>query len=393
MARRLEFEPYRLSNLRVTNELLGTGSYASIVKVEYLGLECAGKQIHEILLQQEDMIERFEKECYLLSQVRHPNIVQFLGIYFPPGSKVPILVMEFIPTDLTRCIEQYGLLPKEIGYSILYDVSLGLHYLHSQNPPIFHRDLSSNNVLLTANMTAKIADLGVARIFDLTSLQVSRLTRKPGTQDFMPPEALSESPEYTTSMDVFSYGIMAIHVLSGKWPHEKKRRQLFEKIKDPLQVFIQKCINVNPHYRATSMEIVECLKEVVSKFPTNFADKLVIIKEIESDKKELMALKLKNEGKEVELKKNVTELANLTQDYTSEIVRLKLVHSIDVAIKDAKVRSLSGLLEEKKRLIQQKDEDITLLTEQLTQAKKCISADEQVSIEYCLQLLGMIDPM
>ena len=239
-------------------------------------------------------------------------------------------------------------------------------------------------------MTAKIADLGVARICDLTSLQVSRLTRKPGTQDFMPPEALSESPEYTISMDVFSYGIMAIHVLSGKWPHKKKHHQLFQNIKDPLQEFIQKCIDVNPQLRATSKEIVERLKHVVSKFPTKFADKVAIIKKIESDEQELMALKLKNEGREVELKKNVAELANLTQDYTSEIIRLKLLHSIDIAIKDAKLRSLSSLLEEKKRLVQQKDEDITLLIEQLTQARKCLSSDKQVSIE-CLFSIARYD--
>ena len=58
----------------------------------------------------------------------------------------PILVVEFLLTNLTSCIEQYGILPKEISYSILCDV--GLCYLHSQSPPIIYWDLSSNDVLM-----------------------------------------------------------------------------------------------------------------------------------------------------------------------------------------------------------------------------------------------------
>ena len=178
------FDPYKLTGVTVTDRELGHGSYATVLELEYMGLKCAGKKIHELLLKQSDSMYtllRFEEECRLLSQVRHPNIVQFLGVYFQQGVQAPILVMEFLSTNLTSCIEQFGILPKEISYSILHDVALGLCYLHSQTPPIIHRDLSSNNVLLTPNMTAKISDLGVARILNLTPLQVSRMTRTPGT--------------------------------------------------------------------------------------------------------------------------------------------------------------------------------------------------------------------
>ena len=170
------FDPYTLTGVAVTDRELGHGAYATVVELEYNGLKCAGKKIHELLLRQGDTsytVQNFEKECHMISRVRHPNIVQFLGVYFQQGVRVPILVMEFLPTNLTSCIEQYGILPKEISYSILHDVALGLCYLHSQTPPIIHRDLSSNNVLLTPNMTAKISDLGVARILNLTPLQVS----------------------------------------------------------------------------------------------------------------------------------------------------------------------------------------------------------------------------
>ena len=164
MARRANFtgfQSYHLTGVRVTDRELGHGSYATVQELDCMGLKCAGKKIYDVLLRQGDAsytLHRFEEECRLLSQVRHPNIVQFLGVHFQQGVRVPILVMEYLPTNLTSCIEQYGILPKEIGYSILYDVALGLCYLHGQTPPIIHRDLSSNNVLLTANMTAKISD-------------------------------------------------------------------------------------------------------------------------------------------------------------------------------------------------------------------------------------------
>ena len=109
-----------------------------------------------------------------------------------------------IRDSLTFYIEQYGILPKEISYSILHDVVLGLCYLHSQTPPIIHLDLSSNNVLLNPNITAKISDLGVARILNLTPLQVSCMTQTPGTPAYMPPEVMIADPKYDTSIDEFS---------------------------------------------------------------------------------------------------------------------------------------------------------------------------------------------
>ena len=67
-------------------------------------------------------------------------------------------------------------------------------------------------------MTAKISDLGVARILNLTPLQISHLTQTPGTPAYMPPEVMLANPNYNTSIDEFSYGILMIHMLSGQWP-------------------------------------------------------------------------------------------------------------------------------------------------------------------------------
>ena len=309
------FEPYKLSGIRVTDQELGRGSYASVLELEYMGLKCAGKKIHDVLLSQGDStytVCRFETECRLLSQVRHPNIVQFLGVHFQQGVRAPILVMEFLPTNLTSCIEQYGILPKENSYSILHDVSLGLHYLHNLTPPIVHRDLSSNNVLLTPNMTAKISDLGVARILDLNPLQVSRMTQTPGTPAYMPPEVMVVNPRYDVSVDEFSYGIMMIHMFSGRWPEpqvgqiriehgrmipisEAERRKVFLHAignDHPLIDLILSCIDNDPKQRAHTDVIVEQLMDLRSHFPITFANRLemqaeIVVRDVSLSEKEL----------------------------------------------------------------------------------------------------------
>ena len=119
-------EPYTLDGVQVTDRELGQGSYAAVVELDYRGLKCAGKKIYQALAGQGDsyQLTRFAEECHLLSQTRHPNVVQFLGVYFEREVPIPILVMEFLPTNLSSCIDQYGILPKEISYSILHDLSL-----------------------------------------------------------------------------------------------------------------------------------------------------------------------------------------------------------------------------------------------------------------------------
>ena len=107
------------------------------------------KKIHEVLLEHGEAsytVQHFEEECDILSTMRHSNIVQFLGVHFSEGERLPLgpmLVMEFLPMNLTSCTERRGILPEEISYSILHDIALGLYYLHNQSQtcPIVHSHL------------------------------------------------------------------------------------------------------------------------------------------------------------------------------------------------------------------------------------------------------------
>ena len=91
-----------------TGETIGDGSYGSVVEVAIPGAVCAAKKIHDFFLDPkkiprkgiEKAVSEFVKECQLMSTLRHPHIVQFLGVCFLPESRIPALVMEKLVTSL-----------------------------------------------------------------------------------------------------------------------------------------------------------------------------------------------------------------------------------------------------------------------------------------------------
>ena len=427
-----ELEAFKLTGVNKTGRELGKGAYAIVQELEFMKMKCAGKKLHEVLLDQGRAgysVRRFAEECRLLSQVRHPNIVQFLGVHFQQGVRAPILIMEFLHTNLTSCIDQYVILPKEIGYSILHDVALGLCYLHSQTPPIIHRDLSSNNVLLTANMTAKISDLGVARIFNLTPLQVSRMTQTPGTPAYMPPEVMVANPKYDTSVDEFSYGILMIHMFSGRWPEpqvgpnrmeegrlipvtEAERRDVFLRAignEHPLMDLILRLINNDPQVRSHASEIVERLAAMVLQFPASFANRLEMLRHIEIQVQDRRTLAEDKEKAAIEIEQKEQELAALQQQLESfnvsqasgmEQLRLlqerlsaqkgpsSLTYSLlekeladSVAVRESAIRRKEDEIAIKDRDLKKKEAMLTQANEQLTKLREHLAPIKKVSLD------------
>ena len=130
--------------------------------------------------------------------------------------RLPVMVMEKMRQSLRDLVENHDNIPLNIKLSILDEVCLGLRYLHSRNPPIVHRDLTPNNILLGYRLEAKISDLGVAKVMRNDTKKT--MTKLPGTPDFMPPEALSIRPVYGPSLDIFSYGGVILNVATRQWP-------------------------------------------------------------------------------------------------------------------------------------------------------------------------------
>ena len=148
-----------------------------------------------------------------------------LGVYYPAIDqyKLPVMVMEKMQHSLRDMMDKYNNIPLNVKLSILDDVCLGLRYLHNKEPPIVHRDLTPNNILLGGHLEAKITDLGVAKV--LYTGNRKTMTKVPGTPDFMPPEAQSNKPKYGTPLDVFSYGGVILNVITQVWPEPSDRNQ------------------------------------------------------------------------------------------------------------------------------------------------------------------------
>ena len=220
-----ELQQFVVPDVRSTGRELGRGAYGTVEEVEIPGATCAAKIFHEVLLRMgnEDEVrtitEKFVRECCLMSSLRHPHVVQFLGVCFLPGSRLPALVMEKLVVSLHELLETNPNIPLATKRSVLHDVARGLKYLHSHAPPIIHRDLTAKNVLLNSAMVAKVADLGVARIVDICQGQLTAsLTQAPGTIVYMPPEALEPDGNYDTKLDIFSFGNLALFTLTQVFP-------------------------------------------------------------------------------------------------------------------------------------------------------------------------------
>ena len=302
--------------MRSTGRELGRGAYGTVEEVEIPGATCAAKIFHEVLLRMgnEDEVrtitEKFVRECCLMSSLRHPHVVQFLGVCFLPGSRLPALVMEKLVVSLHELLETNPNIPLATKRSVLHDVARGLVYLHSHAPPIIHRDLTAKNVLLNSGMVAKLADLGVARIVDIRPGQLAAsLTQAPGTIVYMPPEALEPDANYDTKLDIFSFGNLALFALTQVFPvlkaptyldHATRRRiarseierrvDYIQRIRDTLGQqhvlvsIVEHCLEDLPEDRPSIEEVIQQLEEAKTQIPDRYGEmtKFKLEQEIQS---------------------------------------------------------------------------------------------------------------
>ena len=156
---------------------VGAGSFGYVFPVTVGGVQRIAKKLHSSFVdpqvsdrQRESITSKFRDECVILSKLRHPNIVQFIGVHYGRRGKADLmLIMECVSSDMDKFLdpEVHLNIPLPLKLSILLDVSYGLVCLHERNPPIVHRDLTARNILITDKCKAKIADLGVAKVVDI----------------------------------------------------------------------------------------------------------------------------------------------------------------------------------------------------------------------------------
>ena len=133
-------------------EFVSEGCFGAVYRVPYDGVRCAAK--FRSPGDNRYKIEKFQQECLLHSELRHPNIVRMLGVCYNKLNQ-PYKVMELLELSLYTAVYESEV-PMYVKLTLLQDVSRGLDYLHTRNPPIVHSYLTMQVILLTNNLVAKI---------------------------------------------------------------------------------------------------------------------------------------------------------------------------------------------------------------------------------------------
>src|SRR4051795_6968990 len=148
------------------------------------------------------LLKRFEQEFRAASRLDHPNIVRALD-YGDDGS-MPYLVMEFVDGEsLGAKLDREGRMPEADAIRLVVQVAQGLHRAHKQG--LIHRDVKPDNILVTADGQAKLADLGLVKTAD-ADLNLTKTGRGLGTPHFMAPEQFRDAKNADPRCDVYSLG-------------------------------------------------------------------------------------------------------------------------------------------------------------------------------------------
>jgi hypothetical protein len=223
-----------------TREVLGRGAFGDVFFASYLGSSVAVKELNVSQISSLAMT-RFVDEALLMSRLRHPHIVQCLGLVWEPP-KISLLMelcsmgalynvlrsqlgkhswVDMSAGDDSSMASESSLLKSMRGVATktkwVVEVAKGMMYLHNQpRAPIIHRDLKCQNVLLDAGMTAKITDFGESR-----ENAEQGLTTEVGTPYLMAPEVFTSDGDgyggaggdsYGTKVDVYSFGMMVLEI-------------------------------------------------------------------------------------------------------------------------------------------------------------------------------------
>ncbi|KAK4564754.1 hypothetical protein RGQ29_006715 [Quercus rubra] len=158
------------------------------------------------------MEQQFQQEVMMLARLKHPNIVRFIGACRKP--MVWCIVTEYAKGGSVRQFlmkRQNRAVPLKLAVKQALDVARGMAYVHEFG--LIHRDLKSDNLLINADKSIKVADFGVARI----EVKTEGMTPETGTYRWMAPEMIQHRP-YTQKVDVYSFGIVLWELITGLLP-------------------------------------------------------------------------------------------------------------------------------------------------------------------------------
>lgn len=256
--------------------VLGSGAYSVVYRCNDLRLcrPVAMKVLNRAITEDRD-IRRFFAESRNLAALNHPNVIQIhrLGEF----DQTPYIVMEYLIGVTLRERIRRGPIPLRAALEMMRQVASGLAAVHAQG--ILHRDLSTNNVMLTDSGQAKILDLGLSKDTRVPPSVYSENVLA-GTVSYIAPELVRSEPA-TFASDVFSFGVILYEVLTGRNPFQAEHvtavlyntvsrtpepiATLLPEAPARLGALVARCLEKNPAQRPAGMpEVEEELEQILT---------------------------------------------------------------------------------------------------------------------------------
>lgn len=197
-------------------EKIGGGCFGSVYKGKCRGQIVAVKQLHKQNLDSKTL-EDFRKEVDIMTQMRHPNVVLFMGACTEPGKLT--IVCELMQDNVNDILRKNKDIPLSKRVRIAKGAAKGMAWLHGADPQIIHRDLKPANLLVDKDWNVKVCDFGLSQVKQRET-KIKDGKSIPGTPLWMAPEVLL-GKEVDDKADVYSFGIVLWEIITGKdlFPH------------------------------------------------------------------------------------------------------------------------------------------------------------------------------
>ncbi|KAL8063892.1 hypothetical protein ABFX02_01G055800 [Erythranthe guttata] len=208
---------------------LGQGGFGPV----YKGKTSEGHDVAVKLLSRQSgqgLLE-FKTELVLISKLQHVNLVKLRGFCIHGDDKM--IIYDYMPNKSLDFFLFHPSKRAELNwqqrFNIIEGTAQGLLYLHKYSRlKIIHRDLKASNILLDENLTPKISDFGLARIFKQNTDEANT-ERRVGTYGYMAPEYAMQGI-FSVKSDVYSFGVLVLEIVSGR------KNSSFHEIEGPLNL-------------------------------------------------------------------------------------------------------------------------------------------------------------